>query len=284
MNKSRVQGLFRLLRFELSFAAGACVVLAEVLALGGWPTLRLGILGFLSVFCVAAAVLVLNDVFDIETDRINSPSRPLPAGLVTKREALALSGAAALAGCASAAMIGFSAFVAACAMLLLGVLYDWKLKRYGLVGNLFVGCSVGMSFIFGGIAGGNPFEPVVLFLAVMTMFVDLGEEIAADALDVEGDRQSGSRSLAVVLGSGKAMRIAAAIFAMVIAGSSVPFVVGWFGWCYLPPIIAFDAILVWSVWRLLDPRTPRKLRYIRRIYLAGTAMLLALIGIRLIAG
>jgi len=90
MNKSKLHGLFRLLRFELSFAAGACVVLAEVLALGSWPTLRLGIFGFLSVFSIAASVLILNDVFDIETDRINAPSRPLPAGVVTKREALAL--------------------------------------------------------------------------------------------------------------------------------------------------------------------------------------------------
>ena len=118
----------------------------------------------------------------------------------------------------------------------------------------------------------------------MTMFVDLAEEIAADAHDGEGDRQSGSRSLAVVRGSDKAMRIAAAVFALVIAGSAAPFVAGWFGWPYLPPIIAFDAVVACSVWRLLDPRTPRKLRYIRRIYLAGTAMLLALIGIRLAAG
>ncbi|NTV66505.1 MAG: hypothetical protein HGB06_02255 [Chlorobaculum sp.] len=64
----------------------------------------------------------------------------------------------------------------------------------------------------------------------------------------------------------------------------MPFVAGWFGWPYLPPIIAFDAVVAWSVWRLLDHRTLPKLRYIRRIYLAGTAMLLALIGIRLAAG
>jgi len=82
MNNSKLRGLFRLLRFELSFAAGACVVLAEVLALGGWPTLRMGIFGFLSVFSIAAAVLALNDLFDIETGRINAPLRPLPAALL----------------------------------------------------------------------------------------------------------------------------------------------------------------------------------------------------------
>lgn len=282
MNNSRLHGLFRLLRFELSFAAGACVVLAEVLALGELPSLRQGLAGFLSVFCMAASVLVLNDWFDIETDRVNAPSRPLPAGLVTKREALVLSVAVAITGCVAAAMIGFTAFVAACAMLLLGTMYNWKFKRFGLFGNLVVGFSVGMCFVFGGIAVGNPFDPVVLFLAGMTMLVDLGEEIAADALDVEGDRKSASRSLAVIFGPEKAMRISAVVFALVIAGSAAPFAAGWFGWIYLPPVIAFDAIIVWSVSRLLDPGTPQKLRDIRRIYLAGTAMVLALIAIRLV--
>ncbi|TNJ39407.1 hypothetical protein FGF66_04695 [Chlorobaculum thiosulfatiphilum] len=102
MNNSKLRGLFRLLRFELSFAAGACVVLAEVLALGGWPTLRMGIFGFLSVFSIAAAVLALNDLFDIETDRINAPSRPLPAEVVTKREALEVEGDCFGAGVLSA--------------------------------------------------------------------------------------------------------------------------------------------------------------------------------------
>lgn len=284
MNNSSFRALFRLLRFELSFAAGACVVLGEVLAFGGLPSLHQGLAGFLGVFCVAASVLALNDWFDVETDRINAPSRPLPAGLVSKRDALALSVAVALLGCASAAMIGFTAFVAACAMLALGVLYNWKLKKFGFFGNLAVGLSVGMCFVFGGIAVGNPFEPMVLFLAVMTMFVDLGEEIAADALDVEGDRRTGSRSLAVIFGARQAMRISASVFALVIAGSAVPFATGWFGWLCLLPIIAFDAVVIWSVLQLLDSRTQQKLRYIRSIYLAGTAMVLALIVIRLVTG
>ncbi|UWX58726.1 UbiA family prenyltransferase [Chlorobaculum sp. MV4-Y] len=193
-----------------------------------------------------------------------------------------LSVAVALLGCASAAMIGHTAFMAACAMLALGVLYNWKLKKFGFFGNLAVGFSVGMCFVFGGIAVDNSFEPVVLFLAVMTMFVDLGEEIAADALDVEGDRETGSRSFAVIFGPEQAMRISATVFALVIAGSAVPFATGWFGWIYLLPIIAFDAVVIWSVLRLLDPSAPRKLRYIRSIYLAGTAMVLALIVIRLV--
>lgn len=282
MNRSRLHGLFQLLRIELSFAAGVCVVLAEVLVLGNWPPLLPALCGFIAVFSIAASLLVHNDVIDIETDRTNAPTRPLPSGMATKQDAIALSVMLAFAGFISAVLIGFNAFVMACSMLTTGLLYNWKLKKYGVVGNLFVGISVGMSFVFGGIAVGNPFDRSVLFLAVMTMFVDLGEEIAADALDVEGDRLTDSRSLAVIFGPEKAMRIAATIFALVIVISSVPFIAGWFGMSHLPPIIAFDTLVAWSVWRLLDPQTPGKHRYIRCIYLSGTAMLLAMIVLRLV--
>jgi len=107
---------------------------------------------------------------------------------------------------------------------------------------------------------------------------------AADALDVEGDRRTGSRSLAIIFGARQAMRISASVFALVIAGSAVPFAAGWFGWLCLLPIIAFDAVVIWSVLQLLDSRTQQKLRYIHSIYLAGTATVLALIVIRLVTG
>ena len=52
-----------------------------------------------------------------------------------------------------------------------------------------VSFSVGMTFVFGGIAVGKPFEIIVWFFAIITMLIDLGEEIAANAMDIEGDRQ-----------------------------------------------------------------------------------------------
>ena len=52
-----------------------------------------------------------------------------------------------------------------------------------------VNFSVGMTFVFGGIAVDKPFEIIVWFFATITMLIDLGEEIAADAMDIEGDRQ-----------------------------------------------------------------------------------------------
>jgi len=42
-------------------------------------------------FFISATSLNLNDYFDIESDKINAPERPLPAGLVTERDVVLLS-------------------------------------------------------------------------------------------------------------------------------------------------------------------------------------------------
>jgi geranylgeranylglycerol-phosphate geranylgeranyltransferase len=281
MNKAKLIGLFTLFRFELSFAAGACVLLGELLALGGLPSPGQAVYGFLSMFCISATALILNDCFDIETDRVNAPGRPLPSGAVTKGEAIILSVVVALTGFLFALMISPAVLAVVVAVWFAGFLYNWRFKRTGFAGNLFVAFSVGMTFIFGGIVAGNAFEVVVWYLALTTFLVDLGEEIAADSLDVEGDRKSGSRSLAVVHGPEKSMKIAVAIFAITVAGSAVPFVFGWLAWVYLPVMVFWDAVVIYSAKNLLNAKSANRLRDIRRIYLSGLGMIVAFIVIRI---
>lgn len=282
MHRKKLTAFFQLFRFELPFTAGVCVVLGEVLALGTLPTSGQVTLGFLSFFFIAAAALIFNDYFDIETDRINSPSRPLPAGLITKAEAMTLAIAVTLAGFSSSLLLGFDAFLIVVLVWIIGFLYNWRFKKSGLFGNLFVAFSVGMTFIFGGLVVGNTFEAVVWYLAMTTLLVDLGEEIAADALDVEGDRKTGSRSLAVIYGPETAIKVSASIFGVVIVGSAVPFIFGWLQWEYLPPILSLDAVIFYSTLNLLRSDKHDKIKDIRRIYIGGLMVFLIILAIRLI--
>jgi len=121
-------------------------------------------------------------------------------------------------------------------------------------------------------------------MAAMAFRVDLGEEIAADVLDVEGDRHIGSRSLAVVYGPELAVSIDVAIFVPVVAGSTFPFAAGWLGWEYLLPVMFFDLVVTFSLRRLIDTRQLGIMKLIRRIYLTGTGMMLAMIVIRFAIG
>ena len=281
MLRKRITGLLTLFRFELPFTAGVCVLLGELLALGRLPGGWEAFLGFSSVFCISAAALILNDYFDIESDRINAPERPLPSGLVTKRDVVLLTIAVTLLGLLAGAFISGTVLITTAVVWLIGFLYNWRFKRTGFIGNLMVSFSVGMTFIVGGMAVQQPFSTLVCFFALWVALIDLAEEIAADAMDVEGDRLKGSRSLAVRLGSENALRISAGIFLLVVLGSGAPFLLGWLEWHYLPPILLTDVVIVHSVWKLLDARIANRRPYIRRIYLSGLVTLMLFIIIRM---
>jgi len=282
MNRTRVVGLIRLVRFELPFSAGVCVVLGEFLAAGAIPSVSDLVLGFLSFFFISATALILNDYFDYEIDRVNAPERPLPAGMVTKQDVLALSIVVALLGMLSSALIGTTALLVVIVVWIVGLAYNWRFKRAGLVGNLMVSFSVGMTFIFGGIVVDHPTDIVVWWFGVVAMLINLGEEIAADALDIEGDKLIGSRSLAIVLGPQKALAISAVIFCVVVLVSTIPFVFQWLVPMYLLPILLMDAGILYSTVRLMNPRSDNPRRFVRWIYLGALLSILMFIFMRLV--
>lgn len=145
-----------------------------------------------------------------------------------------------------------------------------------------VSFSVGMTFIFCGIAVGKPFAVPVWFFALWAFFINLGEEIAADAMDAAGDRHTGSRSLAVLYGSKHALKVSSAIFLFVIAASSLPFIFGWLDLVFLPPILFSDAVILISSIQLLNPKTQDSRKRIRWIYLSGLVAMLAFLVIHLV--
>lgn len=281
MYGTKIFGLIRLFRFELPFTAGVCVVLGQLLALGKLPTAAEMFLGFLSVFFISAAALIVNDIFDIETDKINAPERPLPAGSVTKQEAIILSIAVTLLGLITAYLIDLRVLWVACLVWVVGFLYNWRFKKTGIWGNLMVSFSVGMTFIFGGIAVGRPFEKIVWLFGILALLINLGEEIAADAMDMEGDRKTGSHSLPVVLGSEYALKISAVVFLLVIFSSILPFLFGWMEWVYAVPFFLMDAVIFYSTVKLVDSRSSNRRIYIRWVYLSALVAILTVIVIRL---
>jgi geranylgeranylglycerol-phosphate geranylgeranyltransferase len=177
----------------------------------------------------------------------------------------------------AAALIGTTALLVVIVVWVVGVAYNWRFKRTGFIGNLLVAFSVGSTFVFGGIVVGHPTDVVVLWFGVIAFLLDLGEEIAADAMDMEGDALIGSRSLAIVLGQRKALVISASIFYVLVIVSIVPFVFGWLRTVYAIPMILMDAVIMYSTVRLLSSRSEKRRLYIRWIYLGATAAILAFI-------
>ncbi|NTV64166.1 MAG: UbiA family prenyltransferase [Oscillochloris sp.] len=274
----KARGVLQIFRPELPTAAGVCVLLGEVLAIGTVPPLPALGLGFACGFLLSSSALITNDYFDLEVDRINAPQRPLPAGILTPNEVLVLGVLTTFLGMAAASAFGPLALVLSQIIWVLGFLYNWRLKAAGLWGNLLVAVSVGITFILGGIAVGQPWNPIVWIFALMTLLFDLAEEIAGDAMDAEGDRQRGSHSLALVYGRQTALRISASLFGLVVILTLLPW--GMLGLAYHIPILLTDVLISFFVIELLRSQTPAEgRRAMRGLYLSGSLGLLAfLIG------
>jgi geranylgeranylglycerol-phosphate geranylgeranyltransferase len=278
MNK--IKGLAKLLRFELPFSAGVCVVMGQMLAKGEFASVLTTIFGFASVFLISASILVLNDYFDVETDKINAPYRPIPSNLVLPSEALFFSMLMLLTGLFLSYLIGITVLSISIVLTIIGFLYNRYFKKMGLLGNLMVSFSVGTTFIYGGATVGLPFNKMVIFFSLIAALIDLGEEIAADSMDIQGDLLINSNSLAIKYGKSAAVKISSCIFFFVILLSFVPFIADWFSLIYLIPIGIMDISIAYSSLRLLNTETGKGRKFIRWIYLGATFGLIVFIIMR----
>ncbi|PDV99091.1 UbiA family prenyltransferase [Candidatus Chloroploca asiatica] len=267
----KMKGALQLFRPELPLAAGLCVVIGQVVALGSLPALSLVGLGFGCGFLLSASALITNDYFDLEVDRINAPQRPLPSGLLTPFEVMALGLATALLGLGAAWILGAVAFGVSVLIWLLGFAYNAKFKATGLWGNLMVSTSVGSTFLLGGISVGQMWHPAIWVLAGITFCFDLAEEIAGDAMDAEGDQSLGSRSIALVYGRATALRVAAMLFGVVVVVTLLVVVLGNLLLQQVLTILVTNLLIIFFVVRLLRSQTPAEGRQaMRGLYLSGS--------------
>jgi geranylgeranylglycerol-phosphate geranylgeranyltransferase len=280
MLRLKVTGFIRLFRPELPFAAGVTVLVGEMVALGGLPSVQQALLGFACVFLLSASALILNDAFDLEVDRVNAPERAIASGAVTAGEAVGLSVPVTLGGLAVAWAIGPSALGFGVFIWVIGFLYNWKFKRSGPPGNLMVAASVGSCFILGGIAVGELSNPMLWFMALGAFLIDLAEEIAGDAMDMEGDKVLGSKSLALRFGRTAALRVSAGLFALIFILSLVPLIQGTMGLQYLLAIVVADGCLLYFTFKLLRSKDSKEGVFaMRGIYLGFTAgMIVYILG------
>jgi len=94
------------------------------------------------------AGIVLNDYFDIEIDKRERPSRPLPSGNISKRHALVIAVVALLIANAVAFVLGPMSLAVSLALTAAIIAYDYRLK-HGLSGPFAMGAARFLNVIFG---------------------------------------------------------------------------------------------------------------------------------------
>jgi geranylgeranylglycerol-phosphate geranylgeranyltransferase len=265
---TKIRACADLVRMDLALGAGFFLVAGEILATGGLPPLDQVLLGFSTLFFISGSANISNDYFDRDVDRINLPSRPLPSGRISVRELWVLFFLFAAAGLVAAALLSPLVLALVAALWVLSILYNMKLKEYGIFGNLIVATCLGMIFIVAGIIAGNV-NGVVLTFAALAFFFDLGEEIAGGALDMKGDMARSSHSIAKRYGRDAAMKAAGFMYVIFFLLTLVPFLAGWLSYDYLLLVAVMDLFMIRCAMALVrshDTETGRVQG--RRLYLA----------------
>uniref|UniRef100_A0A6C0DLN0 UbiA prenyltransferase family protein n=1 Tax=viral metagenome TaxID=1070528 RepID=A0A6C0DLN0_9ZZZZ len=189
---------------------------------GGWimnPSLSrlFGSTRFISASIITILVMsssmVLNDLFDIEIDKINNPHRPLVTGDVTKKEAILFL----------STMLGLSEYlnfryltgnlqsVTHIAIMVIS-LYTPVFKRKLFLKNISCAALVSFASSFAGFAANsnqclNKNIALLGLASRMVFFGSLSNEILLDIIDYNGDKRNGIPTIPVVFGKRVAFSI-----------------------------------------------------------------------------
>jgi len=185
------------------------------------------VLSALVVGFIAAGGYVINDVYDVNIDKINKPYRPIPSGEVSIKSARILALIMFILGLFLSLFLGIYDFILALLVTIVLFYYAKKLKRSGFYGNLLVATATALSIFYGGLAffSGNWFERIVI-PTFYSFFLTLAREIVKGIEDYEGDKVNNVRTLATTLGVQKSWKIAKLLLVILILISPLPFFMG----------------------------------------------------------
>jgi len=224
-----IRGYFFLGRPLNSTLSGLSVAIGAIAALSA-PLTELQV-WYISIGCVAAGFIsafgyAINDIFDIEIDKINMPHRPIPSGSVSLEGAKYFTLLTSIAGLFFAFLIDIVAILLTLFGLILLYLYASNLKRSGFPGNLVVASLASIPFLFGGFVT-QSYETLI-YPASFAFLLNLGTELIKDIEDVKGDELENVQSVALRYGVKPARNLAFAILFVLLLIIPFPIILGYY--------------------------------------------------------
>jgi geranylgeranylglycerol-phosphate geranylgeranyltransferase len=239
-----ITGLLKILRPVNGLISLLTVWISYIIAGGGYGDFR-GLSAGAAAFFFAGFANSVNDIADVEIDRINKPSRPLPAGAISVKAAVYESIAVGVIALLFSIYLGFGNVVIALIALPGMLLYNLRLKRTVLLGNITVSMIASLAFLYGGAAYEN-IGPTV-FPAVLAFLLHLGREVIKDIEDARGDSMAGARTLPVARGMRFSRLTAAIILVILLVTTFIPFLMDLYGFRYLIVVAVVDAIVLYII-------------------------------------
>ena len=226
-------------------------------------------LGFLTGFFISSYSMVVNDYYDLEVDKINTPHRPLASGRITPRIAAAYAAILLILGIAAALPVGRDNLIIAATFAAVAWIYNAWGKKQMLLGNMMVAASVAIPYIYGGAAVGNADSLILWFLALTSFLAATGREVVKTISDTEGDEVRGVRSIARVHGGRAAALVGAMLFLGAVVSTALPVLFRETGMLFAGLILIPDALFIYAAAKVLQDSSGVNALKIKKITLIG---------------
>jgi len=245
LSKKEIKGYIKLVRPHNAAIGGISVFIGAFLTGSLEPVYSLTAACFSGLFLTAAANTI-NDYYDVESDRINKPERPIPAGEVTKSSARKTAMILYIIGIAAGALINQTALIIASLASMLTYVYSARLKNTSFWGNFLVALLTSLAFIYGGVAVGRVKESLIP--ALFSFFFHFGREILKDIQDMEGDSKSGLNTFPLKYGIEPSLKLAGFSFGLLIILTFLPFLYEIYNLIYfIVVLLGVDLLLVYTM-------------------------------------
>ena len=241
------KGLIALLRLPYWLMTGGLALLtAFAITKGDFANVQVVLLIFFSMAAITSAGFAVNDYFDKESDAVIKPKRPIPSGSLSLRQVVAVSAFLFAVGLVLAAFINWLSLAILLADSLLLLVYSAMVKRKsGFVANVLVGVLTGTAFLYGEATISNTISLISLSLYPIA-FGTIGGNVLRDILSLEGDSKVGYPTLPQKIGNLKSVKVAAVFFVACGVLAPLPFFIGKFSAYYLPLILVWSVLLIYS--------------------------------------
>lgn len=212
---------------------------------------------------VAAAGNIINDIYDVETDKISHPERVLVLESLSKKEAIYFYNFLNILAIIIASRLSDILLLIVFISILILYIYSYYLKKIPLLGNVTVASLTGLTFIYGGFVSGNPIAAIVP--AVFAFLINLVREIVKDIQDIEGDYKIGYQTFPIKYGIQKSNFLILFIIVALILYTLYPFVTKLYKIEYfLIVMLIVNPVLILSL-KLLFEKNLKKLTLISNL-------------------
>jgi 4-hydroxybenzoate polyprenyltransferase len=195
----------------------------------------------LATVFIAAAGYVINDIYDIEIDKVNKPDRVIVGNAISEKTAFRLFIILNVVGVGLGFYLtdgigksGFFVIFIIASVLL--YIYSSYLKQMLLAGNIVISLVVALSILLVGIFELLPvitennrnvqitFFEIIVDYTIFAFMINFIRELVKDIEDIDGDYKGGMKTLPIVLGRERATKIIFAL-SLIPLGSVIYYVV-----------------------------------------------------------